>query len=170
MQNDREILSMSFGADSMPDTVHGALDDAYAAGHLLVAAAGNDDNNEDGDCEEANVGQPARHEDVIAVSAMDSDDTLAGYSSVGPEVELMGPGTDVRSTYKGDSYETLSGTSMACPHVTGVGALVWGANEYGDPDPGERDNVRSTLQDTAETVVESCEEGYGLVNAASAVE
>jgi subtilisin family serine protease len=101
---------------------------------------------------------------------MDPDDSLAGYSSVGPEVELMAPGTDVRSTYSGDDYDTLSGTSMACPHVTGVGALVWGANGYDDPDSGDNENVRSTLQDTAEEVLGTCEEGYGLVDAAAAVE
>lgn len=169
MTNNREILSMSFGADSMPDSVHTSLSDAYAAGHLLVAAAGNDGNDEDGSCGEDNVGQPARHDDVIAVSAMDPDDTLASYSSVGSEVELLGPGTDIRSTYKGDSYDTLSGTSMACPHVTGVGALVWGANGYGDPEAGDNDNVRGTLQDTAEVVLDTCEEGNGLVDAGAAV-
>ncbi len=159
MENDREILSMSFGASTMPDSAHQAMSDAYAAGHLLVAAAGNSGNDEDGSCEEENVGQPARHPDVIAVSAMDPDDTLAGYSSVGPEVEIMAPGTDIRSTYKGDDYDTLSGTSMACPHVSGAGAVIWN---------GDNADVRKTLKDTAEDLLNSCEEGDGLLDVEAA--
>lgn len=177
MNNDREVLSMSFGASSMPDSAHQAMSDAYAAGHLLVAAAGNEGNDENGSCEEDNVGQPARHPDVIAVSAMDPDNSLAGYSSVGTEVELMGPGTDIRSTYKGDDYATLSGTSMACPHVSGAGAVVWadiGAtleqeDEDASTDEGN-DTVRETLKDSAEDVLNgSCEQGSGLLDVPAAV-
>lgn len=169
MTNDKELLSMSFGASSMPDAAKQAMADAFDAGHLLVAAAGNDGNDEDGSCEEDNVGQPARHPDVVAVSAMDSDDSIASYSSVGAEVELMAPGTDIRSTYKGDSYATLSGTSMACPHVTGVAGLVW--EVYGSDGPSsDNATIRDVLADSAEPVLGSCEDGNGLVDAGAAVD
>lgn len=154
MNNDVELISMSLGADNMSDAAEGAIEDAYAENHLLVAAAGNENNNLDGSCSEDNVLDPAAHDHVIAVSAMDPDDSLASYSSVGDEIELMGPGTNIRSTYANDSYETLSGTSMACPHVTGVAALAWDDNE----------ETRSSLHE-AEKVLETCEEGHGLVKA-----
>lgn len=185
MTNGREILSMSLGG-GYNSTVEVALSNAYSAGHVLVAAAGNDGNDQDGGCEENNVGFPASHPDVIAVSAMtgdadgsNDDDVIASYSSVGDaaaeemadgenDVELMAPGTEVYSTYKGDSYQTLSGTSMACPHVSGVAALVWediGASLAS----GDNATVRQTMRDTAETAIGTCEEGSGLVDAERAV-
>lgn len=169
MSHGREVLSMSLGGSGMPDATATALSDAYAAGHLLVAAAGNGNNDGDGSCtDDDNVSQPASHRDVIAVSAMDENDTLAGYSSVGPEVELMGPGTDIRSTYKGDDYATLSGTSMACPHASGAGAVVW-ADIGASLDGSDNGQVRQTLTDSAEAVLGTCEEGAGLVDVEAAV-
>lgn len=156
MDNDVELISMSLGGNNMSTAAETAIEDAYAANHLLVAAAGNENNNLDGSCSEDNVLDPAAHTDVIAVSAMDPDDSLAGYSSVGDEIELMGPGTNIRSTYANDSYETLSGTSMACPHVTGVAALAW---------DGDNGSTRSSLHSTAKGVLKTCEEGHGLVKA-----
>lgn len=167
MTHKKEILSMSFGASSMPDTVHSAISDTYEAGHLLVAAAGNEGNDEDGSCEEKNVIQPARHPDVIGVSAMDESDSdgtlLADYSSVGVNVELMAPGTAIRSTYTNDSYDTLSGTSMACPHVTGTAALAWEDLGSDGPETGDRDTIRQTMREQAEPVLGTCEDGYGLI-------
>lgn len=167
LTNGKEIISMSLGATSMPDEVGTAISDAYSAGHLLVAAAGNRGNDQDGDDEEENVDQPARHPDVVAVSAMtgdadgsNSDDVIASYSSVGSEVEVMAPGTDVYSTYKGGGYETLSGTSMACPHVSGLAALVW---------DGDNGSARETLQTSAEPIeTVGVEQGAGLVDAEAA--
>jgi minor extracellular protease Epr len=178
MSQNKEILSMSLGASSMPQSVKDALSDAYDAGHVLVAAAGNEGNDQDGDCEEKNVNQPARHPDVIGVSAMtgdadgtNSDDVIASYSSVGGNVELMAPGTDVYSTYKGGSYETLSGTSMACPHAAGLAALVWGQQGLGDPGSGDNQTVRDTLNNNTEVVpdIGDCEQGNGLIDAPAAL-
>lgn len=164
--NDKEILSMSLGG-GYNSTVDSALTDTYDAGHLIVAAAGNDGNNEDGNCEEDNVGFPASHSDVIAVSAMDESDSdgtlLADYSSVGKEVDLMAPGTNIRSTYEDDSYNTLSGTSMACPHVSGTAALAWEDRGSDGPGTSDRDKIKSTLLTETEEVLKSCEEGKGLV-------
>lgn len=173
-ENDIQVLSMSLGADSMPESMYTAVEAASDDGHLLIGAAGNSDNDEDGSCEEANVTQPARHPAVIAVSAMDESDSdgtlLADYSSVGPEIEIMGPGTRIYSTYLGNDYATLSGTSMACPHVSGVGALIWEVLDSDGPNVSDRDTIRNTLTDTAEPVLDTCEEGAGLVDAKAAVE
>lgn len=167
IENAKEILSMSFGGGPN-DTVAEALATAYAEGHLLVSSAGNSGNDEDGECEENNVGFPASHPDVIAVSAMDRDNTIAGYSSVGSDVELLAPGTDIRSTYTDDGYDTLSGTSMAAPHVSGVGALVWETYESNGPSSDNK-SIRTDLHDSVEVVLGTCEEGHGLVQADGAV-
>jgi len=64
---------------------------------------------------------------VIAVGATGFDangDYLAGFSNTGPELELVAPGVYIPSTHRGGGYTELNGTSMACPHVSGVAALV----------------------------------------------
>lgn len=168
MNNEIEVMSMSFGASSMPDDVDTAISEAYAAGHLLAAAAGND--GHDDPCSSQTVGQPARHEDTIAVSALNSDDTVAGYSSVGDEVDLIAPGTDIRSTYKGDDYATYSGTSMACPHVSGAAGTVWQARGVTGPDPGARDEVATALFENTFDVTCDNADGNGLVQVDDAVD
>ena len=133
-----------------------ACNEAYAAGVLLIAAAGNEDSY--------GVLYPAAYDSVIAVSATDEGNIIAGFSSFGPEVELAAPGVDILSTYKYGGYAIGSGTSMACPHVAGVAALLLA---------GPGGNVRNILQNTAYDLGDPGWDqwyGYGLVNAAAAVE
>ena len=75
---------------------------------MLVAAAGNNGPGEN------TVNYPAKYNSVIAVGATDETDNVADWSSRGQELELTAPGVNIYSTYKGSTYGTLSGTSMAC--------------------------------------------------------
>lgn len=162
VNNGMNIISMSLGSSSDSQTMRDACDAAYSQRLLLVAAAGNDGNPAGrGD----NVGYPAKYESVIAVAATDHDDNRAWWSSTGPAVELAAPGVSILSTWKGNSYNTISGTSMACPHVTGAAALVWAVN------PGlSNADVRGILQQTAEDLgLPATHQGYGLVRADAAV-
>ncbi len=117
--NGMDVANMSLGTNSDVQSLHDACDAAAAAGLLLVAAAGNDG---------AAVDYPGAYSSVIAVAATDINDQRASWSSVGPEVLLAAPGVSVRSTWKGGGYKTISGTSMAAPHVTGTLALKLSAN------------------------------------------
>ncbi|MBE0517118.1 MAG: S8 family serine peptidase [Methanophagales archaeon] len=162
VDNNMQIISMSLGTSTDYQTLRDAVDAAYGEGLLLVAAAGNDGNPAGrGD----NVGYPAKYESVIAVAATDQNDNRASWSSTGPAVELAAPGVSINSTLPGDKYGTKSGTSMACPHVTGVAALVWAVN------PGlNNTDVRGILQQTAEDLgLPATHQGYGLVRADAAV-
>ncbi|RQG92775.1 twin-arginine translocation signal domain-containing protein [Natrarchaeobius halalkaliphilus] len=168
LSNDIELISMSLGGENESETVDDVIETATSDGHLLLTAAGNEGNAEDGSCDEETMTYPATHDDVLAVAAMDEDDTLASYSSVGSAVDLLAPGTEITSTITDNEYAEASGTSIACPFVTGVAALVWGISEADGPGPN--DAIRRTLTDSAEPVLETCEEGHGLVDARAAVD
>ncbi len=115
------IVSMSLGGSTAPAALEEMCEMAFKQGVLLVGAAGNSGGN---------VGFPARYDSVIAVSAIDSSNTIANFSSRGPAVELCAPGVDVLSTWPGGGYRRLNGTSMATPHVAGAAALAWGSHRY----------------------------------------
>ncbi len=156
--NGIEIASMSFGAEQYSQSLEDACDQAYSAGVFLVAAAGNG----------GPVYYPAAYDSVVAVSAINMDNSFADFSSSGPEVELSAPGIDVYSTYSTNGYATGSGTSFACPHVAGIAALVYAASELGLTSPYDiRIRLRNTSTDLG-TIGKDDYYGYGLVNAAAA--
>lgn len=167
VSNEVEVIAMSLGGEQESSTVADAVETATAEGHLLVSAAGNEGNQGSGSCDEETMTFPATHEDVLAVAAMDPDDTLASYSSVGSAIDLLAPGSGINSTYVDNDYAEASGTSMACPFVAGVAALVWETRE--EDGPGPTLEVREILGETAEPVLDSCAEGDGLVDAPAAV-
>jgi len=118
-------------------------------GTVFVTSAGND-----GDYGLRTIGAPAAAEKAIAVGAIDeSVDYIAAYSSRGPvgwganqriKPDLVAPGSYIESTSLDDGYATMSGTSMACPHVSGVVALMLDVNSSLTPA-----EIRSVLQRTA---------------------
>jgi subtilisin family serine protease len=159
VDNGADVISMSLGGPSDSTTMKDACDYAWSKGVLVVAAAGNDYGGP--------VSYPAKYDSVMAVSAIDSSNLLASYSNVGPEIEVCAPGSSVLSCYPGDQYKSMSGTSMACPHVAGVAGLVFSENQY-----LSNNDVRNILCDTATDLGSSgfdTSYGYGKVNAQAAV-
>jgi len=151
--NDQNIpvINMSLGLNTYNKTLHDAVDNAYANGMIMVAAVGNTSGGR--------VFYPAAYSSVIAVSASDSSDRLAPFSSIGPEVELIAPGVSIRSTYPGNRYASLNGTSMASPHVAGAAALTWSVNSS-----LTNTEVRQILRQSAQGLNLPPEhQGYGLV-------
>ena len=124
VQNQIKIASMSLGGDGAPTALEATCNAAFNAGVLLIAAAGNSGPGMN------TVGQPGKYKNVIAVSAIDSANVIATFSSRGPEVEIAAPGVQVLSTIPGGGFGQKSGTSMACPHVSGGAAVVWGAHRF----------------------------------------
>ena len=120
VNNGMQVVNMSLGTSQDVQSFHDAIVNAYNAGVTIVAAAGNSGGA---------VSYPAAYPEVIAVSATDINDQVPSWSSRGPEVDLSAPGVNIYSTYKGQSYATLSGTSMAAPHVTGAAALIIGTKK-----------------------------------------
>ncbi len=127
-------------------------------GILSVAAAGNDNGP---------VGNPARCPSFLAVSAVDCNRRRASFSNFGRQVELAAPGVDVWSTYPQTGYRKLNGTSMACPHVAGVAALIKRRHPS-----WHGDRIRVHMWRTATDIGPSGRDvayGFGLVNAYRAV-
>ncbi len=171
--NGMQVINMSLGCNCPSDTLKQAVDDAYAAGVVVVAAAGND-GTADGSGD--TVIYPAKYDSVVAVAATDSSNVRAWWSSTGPAVELAAPGVSIYSTWKGTGYNTISGTSMASPHAAGTAALVLAAPVLAlfDSDANgsySASEVRAALRATADELGAAGVDtfyGYGLVDAKEA--
>ena len=164
VENGMQVINMSLGTPDNVSSFKDACDQAYEAGLLLVAAAGNEG---DGNPETTEPSYPAAYDSVMAVSMTDSNDQVPSSSNSGPFVELAAPGVGIYSTHNESGYTTKNGTSMAAPHVSGTAALVWAWN------PSLTNvQVRSILQQTAEDLGPAGRDtvyGYGLVRADEAV-
>lgn len=152
------VISMSLGGPYYSALEEEAYETLYNEGFLVIAAAGND-----GNCASS---YPASYPTVLSVAAVDSDRRLASFSQCNTQVELAGPGVDVLSTYPNNRYATLSGTSMATPHVAGVAAEVW--SHFPNCTNNQIRNVLlATAQDLGDGGYDKCY-GYGLVQAKAA--
>ena len=152
VNNKMQVINMSLGGGSGTPALQKVMEAADKAGVTIVCAAGNDSGP---------VNYPAKYPQAIAVSASDSTDKLAYFSSRGAEIAFIAPGVDVPSTYKGSAYKTASGTSMASPHVAGLAAIAvaGGANT-----PAK---VRAALKKAASSLgMKPTEEGAGMIDAA----
>ncbi len=181
MKHDADIINMSFGSTDTADSAYNnALSEAAGQGIILVAAAGNS-----GD---GTLQLPASHEDVIAVSATQYDETRPSYANYGPGLNLMAPGGNinidqnndgipdgiVQQSFRGMAGGALDytdftniwvkGTSSSTAHVSAATALLLAA---GVPS----DNVQSILESTAKDLGAAGYDtghGYGLIDLAAA--
>ena len=129
-----DVVNLSLGGEGVSTTLDNAIRQAASAGILFAIAAGNDGKNAD-DFSPARV----NYANVFTVSAMNRNNQWASFSNYGASVDVCAYGVGITSTYKGGRYATLSGTSMAAPHVAGL-LLIRGSNlpthgfVTGDPD------------------------------------
>lgn len=139
------------------------MDNAYAAGALLIAAAG-----------ENTIEYPAKYNNsVIPVGAVYPNLTRPLWSPTGPELEFVAPGVNIYSTWLDRGYANATGTSMAVPHVTATAALIWSSKidpEYDLDGDGVWSNVemRQKLRHLALDLGpygRDNEYGWGLINA-----
>jgi subtilisin family serine protease len=133
VDNGAKIINMSFGKDYSPqkEAVDKAVKYAESKGVLLIHAAGNEAENIDTTAQFPTRyyknKKPAKTWMEIGASSWEGDSSfVASFSNFGKKsVDLFAPGVEIYSTTPDNTYENLQGTSMACPIVTGVAALVW---------------------------------------------
>ncbi|MNW25270.1 Thermophilic serine proteinase precursor [compost metagenome] len=111
-----KVINMSLGNYVDSEFLHDAVKYAYDKDIVLIAATGNDNTER--------PGYPAAYPEVFAVSATDENQKRASFSNYGDYVDVMAPGASIASTYPGNQYAALSGTSMASPHVAALAALI----------------------------------------------
>lgn len=168
IEHDIDIVTMSITGTGGTRALQKAVNLAYDEyGMLLVAAVGNGGSGD--------VLYPAAYDAVIGVGSVTGENEKSSFSRSGDEVELVAPGSGIKSATIGDKYRISSGTSMATPFVTGALALVLQSNEQAWKDmdivngDGEwtNDEVRGVLRETATDLGEEGTDedfGYGLVN------
>ncbi|MDN4617223.1 S8 family peptidase [Paenibacillus sp. PsM32] len=116
-----DIISMSLGGpDDVPE-LHEAIQKAVNSNILVICAAGNEGDNDSNTDE---YGYPGYYNEVISVGAINLNRQSSEFSNSNNEVDLVAPGENILSTYLDGKYATLSGTSMATPHVSGAMALI----------------------------------------------
>lgn len=132
-----DVISMSYGGGASSNAEQQAYQNAHDAGIVMVAATGNSGAR-------APISFPARYDVTIAVGATDQNDQIASFSQRGAELDVVAPGVGTVSTRNGGGTTTLSGTSMATPHVSGAAAALLSAN----PSLSNED-VRRILRESA---------------------
>lgn len=121
------VMSNSWGGPAGPGDENRALEEAVGRANtadiLFVAAAGNDK----GSNNDTKPTYPAafRTPNMLTVASVQQGDGISFFSNIGPtSVHVAAPGSAVYSTMPGNAYQAMDGTSMACPHVAGLAALI----------------------------------------------
>jgi subtilisin family serine protease len=150
------VVNMSLGTHTNVPAMQTAIENAAAAGLLLVAASGNTVTFQDllYGCP---VAYPAAYPQVLATTFTNTNDALTGFSCTGPEVDFASPGDNIISPVPigpcqncdPHGYKALSGTSMASPHLAGAVALLLSAGITDQGTPGLFDDVKNQLCSTA---------------------
>jgi serine protease AprX len=153
-----DVIGNSYGCYTSegcsPHTLQQALENLRAAGIFVAASAGNKGSS----CESI-VDPPGLEDSVVTVGGVNNWEEMDGGSSRGPvsvdgsyrmKPDLVAPGVNVLSSLNGNTYTTMSGTSMAAPHVAGGVALLWSAFPQL---AGQVDQTETILKQSAKKII-----------------
>lgn len=145
-----DIINISFGTQTYSEALKTAVDAAIEKGILVVAAVGNRGNS--------GVDYPAAFNSVLAVGSINAEGKVSEFSSTGDEVDVVAPGEAVLAQGNFGVDLTLSGTSLAAPHVAGLAALLW------SKDMSKPATFIKTLIKLSAMKMPDAGSGYGLVD------
>lgn len=114
--NGADVINMSWGGGGSGQYGQNICNDAWAQGAILIAAAGNDDEN--------TQFYPAAYNNVVSVASTNQSDQKSSFSQYGTWIDISAPGSSILSTDQNSSYQVLQGTSMASPLVAGLMGLM----------------------------------------------
>jgi len=117
-----DIINLSLTTEVYTNILDEAVQAAAARGVVVIAAAGNEHTEK--------PRYPAALKNVLGISAIDKHDKLASFSNFGKYIDFTAPGKDIYSSISGGTFNTMSGTSMASPMVSGVTALILAKNPF----------------------------------------
>jgi len=161
-----DVLSMSLGGPSSSQAIEDAVNIALQNNKIVVAAMGNDGND--------SLSYPAAIKGVTAVGATDANDKIASFSQYGKHISVSAPGVNILSTFPmyqsgmpAKEYGKISGTSMACPAVSGLAGLLKTVN------PSLKGSeIRKIIEETADDLGDKgfdIHYGFGRINTFKAV-
>lgn len=159
VDNGADVINLSLGSYYLNPLMREAVKYADAHGVIVVAASGNDGFT--------SPTYPAAYEEVISVSAVNSDGLLASYSNYGSTIDIAAPGTEIYTSGVNDGVIKASGTSFASPQIAGIIALL---KSYYPTDTSEqiKQKLFSTALDVGATGKDN-QYGYGIANASDAI-
>jgi PKD repeat protein len=161
MNNGANVISMSYGGPGFSSTVQTLINTGHSNGIVFVAAAGNDNNSV--------LHYPSAYNHVISVAATDENDKKADFSNFSESVDVAAPGGSgtngpaglLSTTWAYTShgyYDSYSGTSMACPMVSGICSLILSINPNLTPD-----QVEEILESTADNIDDLNPDYIGMI-------
>jgi len=159
------VVSLSLGGAGYSQSMQDAVDYAWSKDTLVVAAAGNANSSA--------LFFPADANHAIGVAATDATNSKASFSNFGPSVDIAAPGLSVLSTYptylgSHTGYTTMSGTSMATPHVAALAGLV-AATTPGIATQGISQRIQQSAASTTSGGGWTSTLGYGVIDAFGAL-
>ena len=141
IENDMDIINMSFGTTVNSEILHQAICDAADAGILMVAAAGNTPGQ---------INYPAAYDEVIAVGASTMDGNISDYSACGEMVDIYAPGENVLADSPLFGTQVVNGTSIACAIVSAGASVVWETDRSKDAS-----DIRSLILETSNEQIDT---------------
>ncbi len=141
------VISCSWGGYQSAGWARDVINNAYENDVLVLCASGNDNTDREH--------FPSAYENVVSVAATNSNDVKANFSNYGDHVDISAPGVQIRSTFLGNRYSYMSGTSMACPFAAGVAVLIRAAIPDADVD-----EVRELLLEGADDITDVNQNRY----------
>jgi serine protease len=156
-----KVISLSWSSSGSSQTDQNIINYAYGKGAIIVVAAGN--NNSE------TKTYPAAYPNVISVASSDESDKKSSFSSYGTWVDITAPGNNIYSTVPGNGYQSMSGTSMACPLVASLCGLMLSLN------PSLTQTQLENCLKSSSTPIDAANPGYagklgaGRINAEAAM-